>query len=74
MTHTCLRSPFLPLSKYTTIGGGEVTACNAVREVRHTYYFGPPAVHPVAPAPAPVLQFCRGEHTASYPTSAVVLH
>ena len=31
MTHTCLKSPFLPLSEYTTKGGGggggEVTAC-----------------------------------------------
>ena len=29
MTHTCLESPFLPLSEYTTIGGGEVTTCKS---------------------------------------------
>ena len=29
MTHTCLKSLFLPLSEYTTIGWGEVTACKS---------------------------------------------
>ena len=29
MTHTCLKSPFLPLSEHTTTGEGEVTACNS---------------------------------------------
>ena len=32
MTHTCLKSPFLPLSEYTTIGGGEVTACKSYEQ------------------------------------------